>query len=74
MAAIDHNNTFVLLIGASDFPEDSSITPIPNVRANIKQFKQCLLDPDVIGIPDANIIESLNESTFFITGSFRYIT
>ena len=74
MAAIDHNNTLVLLIGASEFPEDSSITPIPNIQANIKQMRKCLLDPDVIGIPDDNITVSLNESKSQIERKLTDIT
>ncbi|PSR53963.1 hypothetical protein AHMF7605_10750 [Adhaeribacter arboris] len=59
---IDHTNTVVLLIGASDFPEDPTITPIPNVKANISRFKESLINPEIVGVPEANITISLNET------------
>jgi outer membrane protein assembly factor BamD (BamD/ComL family) len=62
MIEINHKNTMVLLIGASDFPEDPTITPIPNVKANIVHFKDILINPEIIGVPEANIMISLNET------------
>lgn len=58
----DHSNTVVLLIGASEFPEDPSFTPIPNVKVNIARFKESLINPEIVGVPESNISISLNET------------
>ncbi|KAA9034551.1 hypothetical protein FW778_22200 [Ginsengibacter hankyongi] len=62
MEEIDYSNTMALLIGSSEFPEDLTINAIPNVSANLKFLKESLLNPDIIGIPESNIITSLNEN------------
>lgn len=61
MVTIDHSHTIVLLIGASQFPNDPGISPIPNVATNISLLQQLLTDPAYIGIPAENIEVSLNE-------------
>lgn len=62
MPTLDHSHTMVLLIGASNFPFNSEIPPIPNVEVNIKSFKEILVNSEIVGIPEDNIIVSLNES------------
>jgi len=61
MEPIDHTQTMVLLIGVSEFPEDTTINPIPNVLTNVQLLKSSLTDPELIGIPEANISVSVNE-------------
>ncbi len=61
MVTIDHSHTIVLLIGASQFPNDPDISAIPNVATNISLLQQLLTDPAYIGIPAENIEVSLNE-------------
>ncbi len=59
---MDHNFTKVLIIGVSEFPDDTSINAIPNVLANVHLLKSSLVNPDIIGIPESNITLSLNEN------------
>jgi TPR repeat protein len=61
MQGLDFATTKVLLIGASEFPNDPGIIDIPNVAVNIKQLSALLKDVEVMGIPEANITISLNE-------------
>lgn len=53
----DWKNTFVLLLGASEFKDDS-IHDIPNVKANIRELRKILRNPDIIGIQ--NIVDALD--------------
>lgn len=73
MATIDHSNTIVLLIGASSFPQDPTINPIPNVITNIQKLKECLINEELIGIPEANITVSVDESKSQIERKLRGI-
>ena len=66
MSLIDHSFTRVLLIGASEFPRDTGIRPIPNVVANLQLLKDCLIDPEIVGIPEENITLLLNENKLVI--------
>ena len=59
---IDHSFTKVLLIGASEFPNDLNIAPIPNVEVNISKLYSALSNSLTVGIPKDNILLSLNES------------
>lgn len=52
---------YVLLIGVSEYYEDSSLTNIPNVEQNIVQMKHVLMDESILGIHESNIWISLNE-------------
>jgi hypothetical protein len=63
----------VLLIGVSEFPEDKQITPIPNVLANIQLLKSSLINDSLVGIPEKNIITSINESKGQIERRLRNI-
>jgi len=63
---INTSKTIVLLIGVSKISDDKSITPIPNVEKNLELFRKYLQDNTIIGIPSANIIDSLNESKLSI--------
>lgn len=71
MGNIDHSNTWVLLIGTSNFPEDPTINPIPNVIPNINEFKNVLINNSIIGVPETNIIISLNENKATIERKLR---
>lgn len=71
MITIDHSHTMVLLIGASHFPDDAGITPIPNVEANIARLQGVLADPTYVGIPATNIVVSLNEDRRTIEKKLR---
>src|SRR6185369_14438546 len=62
MGLIDHNNTFVLLVGSSEFPDDKTLNPIPNVISNINKLKEILINQNIVGIPETNIADSLNEN------------
>ncbi len=59
---IDTEKTKVLLIGVSEYIDDNHISNIPNIKQNIKLFKEVLLDKDIMGIPKENITVSLNDS------------
>jgi len=59
---IDLKNTKVLLVGVSKYPEDESIASIPNVKQNIKELKKIFSEKNLVGVPDENIIVSLNEN------------
>ncbi|HEY4062717.1 MAG TPA: tetratricopeptide repeat protein [Puia sp.] len=73
MSFLDHSLTRVLLIGASEFPRDSTIHAIPNVAANLRLLKACLTDPDLVGIPESNITISLNENRSIIERRLRQL-
>jgi len=59
---IDTQKTKVLLIGVSEYVEDETILDIPNIKQNIKLFKEVLLDENIMGIPKENIVVSLNNT------------
>lgn len=59
---MDHSFTKVLLIGASEFPLDETVFPIPGVNSNLFMLKACLTNTEIVGIPESNITISLNES------------
>ncbi|WP_250633046.1 caspase, EACC1-associated type [Rhodoflexus caldus] len=59
---MDYSKFKVLLIGASEFVADKSISPIPNVEVNINKLKEYLLDKSIAGIPRENVLVLLNES------------
>lgn len=61
MALYDFSNTKAILIGVGEFPEEENIHPIPNIKANIELFHKTLIDKNLIGIPEENIILSINE-------------
>jgi tetratricopeptide (TPR) repeat protein/outer membrane protein assembly factor BamD (BamD/ComL family) len=63
MPEMDYSKFKVLLIGASEFPADSTIHAIPNIRKNIQLLKECLTDERFIGVPEDNIIVSFNENS-----------
>lgn len=50
-----------LIIGASKF-EDAQISNIPNISTNVKLMKELLTDKQLIGIPEQNIMMSLDET------------
>lgn len=74
LEAVDHTKTMALIIGASEFPEDSSIHAIPNVVANIDLLRASLTDPNLIGIPEQNVIVSLNEDKRKIEKKLRNVS
>jgi len=73
MIEIDHTYTKVLMIGVSEFPEDQTINPVPNVLANIKLLKSSFIDSDLVGIPESNISVSVNEDKSKIERKLKQI-
>lgn len=71
--AVDHAKTMVLLIGVSEFPDDTSICAIPNVVANVNNLKQTLVSNELVGIPPANITVSINEDKLSIERKLRNV-
>jgi len=67
-------NTLVLLIGVSEFPEDNSIHPIPNVKQNIVMLENILIDNNLVGIPQQNITISMNETKLEILRKLNAIS
>ncbi len=63
---IDTTKVMVLLIGVSKYPEDATITPIPNVERNIEQLRKSLLHENILGVPEQNMFISLNETKMAI--------
>lgn len=49
MTGLDKKNTYVLLIGASTYPNWEAMN-IPNVQVNLREFEALLLDPFYCGI------------------------
>ncbi len=66
MQGLDFATTKVLLIGASEFHDDPQIVDIPNVAVNIEKLYALLQDTEIMGIPEANITKSLNESKLIV--------
>jgi len=75
-----HNpaNTKVLLIGNSIFPNDTDIEPIPNVLVNLELLSKCLQNPQIVGVPKANITvltdqpkQDIERKLFFITDEVK---
>lgn len=54
MDGLDKDNTYVLLIGASKYP-NWGVMDIPNVQVNLKEIESILLDPFYCGIPKGKI-------------------
>lgn len=61
MTDVNHSETRVLLVGTSTYPNDKSIKAIPNVEVNLSMLKKTLTNTDLVGIPEENIVLSLNE-------------
>jgi hypothetical protein len=72
MINLDHSNTYALIIGTSKFPDDSSIIDIPNVQANIQLLKECFCGISM-GIPESNILISINEERKIVERRLRDI-
>ncbi len=70
MKNIDHQQTIVLLIGATEFPHDEkkNLEPIPNIAVNLDRLKNLLTDSNIMGIPEKNITVSLNETKAEVEG------
>ena len=54
MDGLDKENTYVLLIGASKYP-NWKVMDIPNVQVNLRQIESLLSDPSYCGIPTEKI-------------------
>ncbi|MGB0523451.1 MAG: caspase family protein [Flammeovirgaceae bacterium] len=54
------NTAKAVLIGASNFPKDDTLSPINQAENNIKSFAEVLADQSIIGINDANIIRMMD--------------
>jgi len=57
----DYSKTFVALIGSGTFERDPSISPIPNVKANLHGLKEVMTDTRYMGIPEENITTILDQ-------------
>ncbi len=70
MKSIDHQQTIVLLIGATEFPHDEkkNLEPIPNIAVNLDKLKNLLTNPNIMGIPEKNITISLNHTKAEVEG------
>lgn len=54
--------TFAILVGTSEFPEDDTLTPIPNVSVNLREWEKVLRDEAFIGLPKEQIFKIYNQS------------
>ncbi len=59
---VDYSNTYILMAGNSEYYEEPTLLPLQNVKSNIQQVHKAFLDSQVLGIPNENIIISLNDS------------
>lgn len=48
--------TKVILMGFSEFPDDPKIEALPSVKNNLKGLRECFLNPEIVGIPEENIL------------------
>src|SRR5918992_5093646 len=70
MLSIVPQNTRVVLVGVSRFPKDPTNLPeLPAVAANVEDLKRVLADPQLVGIPDENIVMLLDEQNPHIVTS-----
>lgn len=59
--------TLIILIGCSDFPEDSSLKPIKPIGANLSKLRSIFSDINTFnGIPEKNITVIQNEKNYEI--------
>lgn len=57
MLSIDPEQTIVILVGSSEYPDDpDSLPELPSVRNNIEDLSHLLKDPTVVGVPEKNIL------------------
>ena len=61
MLTVIPEETQVILIGASCFPNDEKLCPLPGVVNNVNDLALLFQDPQLIGIPESNITTILNE-------------
>ncbi len=71
---INFKNFHVLLIGASRYPRERGLRPIPNVEVNIRLLRQVLTDKNFMGVPKENIVISLNERKIDIEKRLKDLT
>jgi hypothetical protein len=57
--SIDPTRTQAILIGASEF-EDEKLFSLEGAKNNVLELQRLFTDPEVIGIPDGNIISIVN--------------
>lgn len=59
---LNYKNYKVILIGVSNYPEDKKVKNVPNIKINIETLNSILTDKSVLGIPQKNVLVSLNKS------------
>jgi len=65
---IDFSKYKVLLIGVSKYLKDvENLPPIPNIEQNISKLNKIFQDSNIFGIPDKNIVSSLDDNSTEIT-------
>lgn len=56
LLAEQFRKTKVILMGFSEFPEDPKIEYLPSVKNNLKSLRECFLNPEIMGIPEENVL------------------
>ena len=69
MLSILPEATQVILIGASSFPNDSSLCSLPGVTNNVLTLAQLLQNSHLIGIPEPHITTLLDEYSASAVGA-----
>ncbi len=54
------NTAKAILIGASQFPKDDSLTSLPLALANIDRIAEAISQPTILGVPQENITKLAN--------------
>ncbi|WP_026073089.1 caspase, EACC1-associated type [Nodosilinea nodulosa] len=62
MLSIIPEETQAILIGASQFPKDNSLCPLPGVVNNVLDLAKLLCDYQILGVPQSNITVILDEA------------
>ncbi|MHC4657107.1 MAG: caspase family protein [Planctomycetota bacterium] len=62
MLSIALDKSRAVLIGMSEFSRDpGNLPPLPAVKMNVEDLAKIISDPNIIGIPDKNIVKILDE-------------
>jgi Caspase domain len=69
MLTVNPEKTQAILIGASSFPNDNKLCPLPGVVNNINDLASLFQDTQLVGIPSHNITIILDEENPSTVGS-----
>jgi tetratricopeptide (TPR) repeat protein len=72
MLTVILEETQVILIGASSFPKDDKLCPLPSVKNNIEDLALLFQDTQLIGVPKPNITIILDEAHASTVGTTLY--